>query len=116
MIQLMTDMATEYRENMRGGQGTIAITNIFNKHDFKANCRLCAKITIQPGDSIGFHEHVNEEELYLIIQGKALVNDNGHEKELHAGDAILTGNGTGHAIQNIGLQPLELIAIILVYA
>jgi mannose-6-phosphate isomerase-like protein (cupin superfamily) len=59
---------------------------------------------------------VNEEELYLIIQGKALVNDNGVEKELNSGDAILTGDGKGHAIKNIGLQPLELIAIILVYA
>jgi len=116
MIRLKSEMETEIRPNMRGGQGDIQITHYFKQHEFKGKCRLCAKVTIQPGDSIGFHEHANEEEVYLITRGTALVNDAGIEKELSAGDAILTGGGKGHSIKNIGKEPLELVAVIFLYA
>jgi mannose-6-phosphate isomerase-like protein (cupin superfamily) len=31
------------------------------------------------------------------------------------GDAVLTGGGGGHSIENVGEEPLELLATILVY-
>jgi len=115
MIRLGSEMDSEVRENMRGGTGEIRITHCIKKDEFKAKCRLCAKITIQPGDSIGFHEHSDEEEIYIITRGTGLVNDNGNEQKVTPGSAILTGNGAGHSISNIGNEPLELIAVILLY-
>ena len=38
-----------------------------------------------------FHEHIDEEEIYFILKGKGLVNDNGNEQEVTVGDAVLTG-------------------------
>ncbi len=115
MIHTASQMKIELRENMRGGQGTIQITHLFTSEELKGKCRLCARISIAPGDSIGFHEHQNEEEVYILTRGTALVNDDGVERELVAGDAILTGGGKGHSIKNIGKEPLELIAVILLY-
>lgn len=115
MFRTVSEMKTESRENMRGGKGNINITHIFKQDEFTGKCRLCARVVIQPGDNIGFHEHNNEEEIYVITKGVALVNDDGIEKQVTAGDAVLTGNGKGHSIKNIGNEPLELLAIILLY-
>jgi len=65
-----------------------------------------AKITINPGSSIGVHEHVGEEEIFYIISGKGLVNDNGTITEVGPGDAVLTGNGASHSVEAVGDEPL----------
>jgi len=115
MIRRANDMVKEFKEKMRDGKGTIEITHIFKQDELKGKARLCAKILINPGCSIGLHEHVNEEEIFYIISGTGIVNDNGEIKEVQAGDAIITGGGATHSIENTGTQPLELMAVILLY-
>ncbi|HHV63460.1 MAG TPA: cupin domain-containing protein [Firmicutes bacterium] len=116
MIREATDMAREIRERMRDGKGSVEITHIFKQEELKGKARLVARITIPPGASIGFHEHDKEEEIYYIISGKGLVNDNGTTRTVGPGDAILTGGGAGHAIENAGDDPLEMMAVILLFA
>ena len=41
--------------------------------------------------------------------------DDGEERELQPGDAVLTGGGASHSIANIGEETLELLAVILTY-
>ena len=115
MVRKANDMQTEIKEKMRGGEGSVLITHIFKQEELKGKSRLCARITLNPGCSIGLHEHVNEEEIFYIIKGKGIVNDNGIKKEVEAGDAILTGGGASHSIENTGDEPLELMAVILLY-
>ncbi|MCX7710769.1 MAG: cupin domain-containing protein [Clostridia bacterium] len=115
MIKKAEQMVREIREQMRGGKGSVEIAHIFNQDELKGKTRLCAKITLNPGCSIGIHEHVNEEEIFYIIKGKALVEDNGIKQEVQAGDAIVTGGGASHAIENTGNEPLEIMAVILLY-
>ena len=79
MFKKSGDMITEIREQMRGGKGKVEITHIFGKDEIRGKARLCARITLQPGCSIGMHEHVDEEEIYHIIEGTGVVNDNGTE-------------------------------------
>ena len=115
MIRRAEEMLQEVREKMRGGNGKVEILHIFQRHELGGNARLCAKITLQPGCSIGFHNHDDEEEVFYIIRGKGTVNDDGREEAVEAGDAILTGGGTGHGIANTGDEPLEIMAMILLY-
>lgn len=115
MIKNANEMVSELKHEMRGGKGTVEITHIFKQDELTGKARLCARITINPGCSIGLHEHLAEEEIFYIINGKGLVNDNGAEKEVAAGDAILTGNGASHSIENIGQEPLVLVAVILLF-
>ncbi|MCQ2379147.1 MAG: cupin domain-containing protein, partial [Victivallaceae bacterium] len=68
--------------------------------------------TLAPGDSIGFHRHDREEEIFFVVSGVAEADDDGVRRELHAGDTLLTGNGAGHAIKNIGNDDLVLAAFI----
>jgi len=117
MIKNSLEMEREIKENLRGGNGSVELIHIFKKEELKGNARLCARIVLQPGCSIGIHEHANEEEIYYILSGKALVNDNGNIKTVLPGDSVITGGGNYHSIENeiICNEPLELMAIILLY-
>ncbi len=115
MLRRAEEMEKEIKEQMRGGKGSVEITHIFKQSELTGKARLVAKVTINPGFSIGLHEHVNEEEIYYIIKGKALVDDNGEKREVNPGDAVLTGGGAVHSIENTGSEVLELLAVILLY-
>ncbi len=115
LIKVGVQMQSEIRSQMRGGVGNVEIMEIFTPQELKGKCRLLAKITIPVGGSIGLHEHGEEEEIYYIIQGKAKVTDAGVVRELGVGDAVLTGGGASHAIENIGAEPLVFMATILTY-
>lgn len=115
MVKKAKDMVSELKHEMRGGKGTVEITHIFGKEELTGKARLCARITINPGCSIGLHEHLAEEEIFYIIGGRGSVNDNGTVREVVAGDAVLTGSGASHSIENCAAEPLVLLAVILVF-
>lgn len=115
MVRSSCDMQVEVREAMRGGNGRVQIMHVFKQEELKGKCRLFAKITLEPGCSIGLHEHVDEEEVFYIIKGRGRVVDGGVERDVAEGDAILTGDGASHSIENIGDEDLQLMAVILLY-
>lgn len=115
MVRKAKEMEQEIRERMRGGKGEVRITHIFKQDELKGKARLVAEITLESGCSIGKHEHAGEEEIFYIIEGEGIVDDNGDMRQVTAGDAILTGGGGYHAIENTGTGLLKMMAIILVY-
>lgn len=115
MIQRPQDMTVETREHMRDGEGTITIRHYFAASQFQAGVRLCAKLTVPPGASIGTHRHEREDEVYLILSGCGIVSDGTTETRVAAGDAVLTGKGESHAVRNDGSEPLEIVAFIATY-
>ena len=115
MIRKSADRITETRENMRAGTGTITIQHYFQAGEFGAPVRLCAELTIPPGASIGTHEHVNEDEVYIVKSGSGILDDGTHQEAISAGDSVLTGSGGKHAIANNTTDPLVLIAMISLY-
>ena len=115
MIRKGNNMESEIRAEMRGGKGSVTIRHFFKKEEIKAKCRLCSRLTLPPGASIGMHKHETEDELFIIESGKGII-DTGREKiKVDAGDAVLTGNGEEHALINNGSEPLEVTAIIMCY-
>ncbi|MCX7917578.1 MAG: cupin domain-containing protein [bacterium] len=115
MIRKKEQMEIEKREKMRGGEGIVTIVHFLKKEDFKANVRLCAKLILHEGCSIGLHQHLDEDEVFIILKGKGILFDGKEEKEVEEGDVVLTGNGQSHSIKNIGKEDLEIIAFITKY-
>ena len=115
MIRKANACKKEYRENMRGGNGTVELTSFATPAELNDKGRLFANITLKPGCSIGYHVHENDSELFYLMKGEALYNDNGVECVVSAGDVMLCPAGTGHAIANNGEEVVELCAVI-VYA
>lgn len=116
MIRHESEMKVEVRENMRGGTGPVRFMHYFSKEEFGANTRLCTKLTLPPGVSIGPHAHEKEDEIFIITKGQGMLDDGTAESRVSIGDAILTGKGESHSIRNDGNDDLEIIAMIMCYA
>ncbi len=115
MIQRASMMQTEVRDSMKGGKGEISITHLLRQIQMRGHCRFVGRMTINPGCSIGLHQHLDEEEIYYILKGKGIAEDNGIRQEVKEGDVILTGNGASHSIENNSNEPLDVLGIILLY-
>ena len=115
MIRKRHEMENEVRERMREGTGAVEILHIFRSKELKGHTRLFARLRLRAGSSIGFHRHEGEEEIFYILSGTGEVSEGGEPSTVGPGDAVLTGGGAGHAISNAGPDPLELLAVILVY-
>ena len=113
MIKKKASYTVQENENMRGGEGVVRIEHLHTPEELYEKGRLYAKITLEPGCSVGYHVHEDEMESYYIISGEAEISDNGEPVLLTAGDTILTRSGEGHSAKNIGKHPLEMIALIL---
>ena len=115
MIRKAVDCTKETRENMRGGNGTVELTNFVTPAQLNEKGRLFGTIVLKPGCSIGYHVHETDSELFYLMKGQVLYNDNGTECTLTAGDVMVCPVGTGHSIANNGEEDAEVIAVI-VYA
>lgn len=113
MIINNNDCKTEYRENMRGGDGTVEIRNLVDADKLLGKGRLFAEITLPVGASIGYHIHEADSEIFRILEGNAEYNDNGDVKAVTAGDVLVCGVGEGHSIKNIGDTPFKMTALII---
>ncbi len=115
MIKTVEQMTRLINQKMRGGDGEVEVLHLFDADEFTGKARLCAKITLNQGCSIGYHEHGQEEEIYYILEGEGVFNENGQETVLGPGTATITGNGNSHSIRNDRPQPLVLMAVILLF-
>lgn len=113
MIRRKSEYTADIKENMRDGIGLVKIEHLLKQEEMNEKGRLFAKITVKPGDSIGFHVHEGEIEAFYIICGEAEMSDNGEPVVLTAGDTILTKDGEGHSVKSVGTEALEMIALIL---
>lgn len=94
------------------GKGIIHIKDLADKAGMYDHGRMFAHIVIDPGCSLGYHEHHHETEFYYIIKGEGLFNDNGTGVMVHTGDVCVTGSGAGHSLENCTEEPLEMIALV----
>ena len=108
------EMKSEIKEKMRDGEGSARLVYLVDT-DKEKHTRMLAEVTLNPGCSIGYHQHDNETEYYFILSGTGTVNDNGKEVTVKAGDSVITGNGASHSIKNAGTEPLVFHAVIITY-
>lgn len=113
MIRRRNEMREEHIHGLKEGTGTVALFHLLEKEELSGKGRLCAREIIEPGNSVGYHRHEGDFELYYVLEGEGIVNDNGFETSVRKGDVVRTGNGEFHSIKNIGDKDLELIALIL---
>ncbi|MDR1733209.1 MAG: cupin domain-containing protein [Synergistaceae bacterium] len=75
--------------------------------------QVVAHQTLPPGSSLGYHQHTDNEELYVILSGKGTFYDEGKvAKTVGPGDMTLTLKGQSHGLVNTGSEPLVFLAVI----
>lgn len=113
MIIKGADMTSEIRENMRGGQGQVDILHIVGADHLPAKSRLFSLVTLEKGCGIGAHPHSGETEVYYVLEGEGIIDDNGEKKPFVKGDCNVCGDGATHAVTNEKEEPLKIIAVII---
>ena len=100
-------------ENMCGGKGHVIIEHILGEPELNGKCGLYAKVTLEPGCSLGRHTHTKESETYYILSGSGIYDDNGSVRPVTAGDVTYTPDGSFHVLVNAGDTDLVFMALII---
>lgn len=113
MILKNESLTIEFKENMRGGKGAPKLTHVVDKEVLGKQGRMFAKMEMKPGESIGYHQHVGEQEIFYFLEGTGTVKDGDETICIGAGDVMVTKDGGFHSIENTGKENLIYMALIL---
>ena len=100
-------------EHVNGGDGYIIREAMVTSEEVGEACRMYARIHLDPGCEVGYHEHHGETETYYLTKGAGIYNDNGKEYPVEVGDVTFCADGNGHGIKNAGEEDLVFVALIL---
>ena len=101
------------KANHLDGKGTIEIHAAMQGEEiFRGHGRMLAMVTLPPGSSIGYHQHVGETETYFVVEGNGIFTHNGVESPIGPGEVGLMEVGDYHGIENTGDTDLKMVALI----
>lgn len=70
-------------------------------------------LTLAPGDSVGYHKHIANEDTYIIVSGTGIFKDkDGKDYPVKAGDVTIVRKGESHGLTNNGTVPLVFVDVI----
>ena len=113
MVTTASMRIREEKTNMRGGDGTVFLDSYIDKALYPDHFRVFSEIILNPGCSIGDHVHNGECEVFLILEGEGIYNDNGVKKDVYPGDTAVCFDGEAHGIENRSDKPLRLFAAVI---
>jgi len=95
------------------GQDGVHLYILHENEHLNDHGRLYARITIDPGCSIKWHEHEGEMESFYVLEGECVFDDNGVECPAKPGDLLYTPHGSGHAVHNRSNAPVDVMALVI---
>ena len=114
MIRRKKDRMESAVPQMRGGKGTTLVSKFLTEDESHGTGKNFSVNTLESGASIGWHQHTGEYEIYLVLEGEAVVTDNsGTRHVLMPGDMMLCDDGESHSIENQGSAPVRFLSLIL---
>lgn len=114
-VYLQKDLITWDRQDVAGGKGKLAGKFAYTRNDAPPEyvIKEIGWMTLQPGESIGLHKHVDNEDAYIIISGEGTFTDSkGKTTKVKTGDVTIARPGQEHALANTGKVPLVFLDII----
>ena len=104
------------KQNAGGtGIGTLYGKFAFRREDATPNQAIkeIGLMTLRPGDSIGLHGHVDNEDTYIILSGTGIFTDGeGGEYAVGPQSVTIAGPGESHGLKNTGSENLVFIDLI----
>ncbi|MGI5931978.1 MAG: cupin domain-containing protein [Eubacterium sp.] len=101
-------------EHMKGGKKYVQKFSSIGTDDFTENADVVARLVLIPGASIGYHEHVGNEEVITVLSGSGRCTDDGEVYSLHPGDVTICREHHQHGIENFSeTEDLVLMAVVI---
>ncbi|MDO4614946.1 MAG: cupin domain-containing protein [Lachnospiraceae bacterium] len=94
------------------GKGKARIYHIVPEEELYGHGRMYAKVVLEPGASVGWHQHVHETEPYYILSGEGEFKDLQGTTHVTAGDICTILPGESHSLENTGTEDLAFMALI----
>ena len=98
--------------NAHLGAGNILNNKPWLDYNFSTNWFRIGHCIMEPGTSIGYHQHNATEEVYYVMSGKGLMTVNDHTFEVKKGDAIPCTLHDSHGIYSHTGEDLEIFVLI----
>ncbi|MFF4382583.1 cupin domain-containing protein [Kitasatospora sp. NPDC001547] len=92
-----------------GGTGTILAHRAYRREGAPAPVAFIDLVVLPPDTSIGRHRHADDEETYVILDGRGLMTLDGEEFEVRAGDVIPNRAYGEHGLANVSEGDLRLL-------
>jgi len=110
---ILKNNVTGIRKNKIGGSGEGSGSFFYIPiPDQDGAFTMSTRIELDPGSSIGYHEHSDNEEVYFIMSGSGLYTEEGEKMDVQAGDLLLCRTGHSHGIKNTGKDKMIIGAAI----
>lgn len=112
MIKSKEEMRKGSVTGLRGGVGELYQLHILEKEETGGRTDMFTIFTILPGRTIGLHTHDTNAEVYYVLKGEIVVNQDGEEHTVKEGGVVFTADGASHSVENRADVPAEMLAII----
>jgi mannose-6-phosphate isomerase-like protein (cupin superfamily) len=93
------------------GQGYIQFKRMLHTEEFEGSWHFVDYAVIPSGCSIGEHRHGRNEELYFILEGRAIMRINNQEYEVKPGDLVLNRSGWKHGLRNENSSEVRILVV-----
>ena len=93
------------------GIGQMDFSRIMASNDFETSIDFIDYAIIPPGSSIGYHQHLDNEELYLVLKGTGKMRVNDEELDVIPGDLIVNQNNSFHGLKNCSNEEIHIFVI-----
>ena len=112
MLGFLKDCKEKTEAAAMGGPGKVVFRPPFTMEELGGRFCNLTRVTLEPGDGVGVHPHVDNGEVYYMLEGRATIIDDGVEHEFNPGDAQFCADGHTHGIYNHTDKKAEFLAII----
>jgi quercetin dioxygenase-like cupin family protein len=96
-------------KSCHSGEGIVRNGLIFDTDEFKSKMRFIRYMEMPKGTSIGYHEHKNNEEFFVILEGSGIMIVNDEEREVNKGDIIVNKPYDSHGLLNNSDEIMKLL-------
>lgn len=97
------------RKPSHAGTGLVNHVYLYTQDDLDTSLQFVLFCELEPGASIGYHQHGDNEEVYAVLEGRGMMRVNDQVREVTAGDVILNKPGWSHGLENHADVPLKLL-------
>ena len=93
------------------GEGLCKHATVFEGSEFATNVRFLNYTVVPVGGSFGVHTHGADNELYIVLEGKGIYEENGEKVAVCTGDIMVNAPFASHRIINDGESDLRLLVL-----
>ena len=111
MIKNYLQTTKQIQESSHGGTGPVQLYEIWQNADFKSNIDFVDRVVIPPGSTVGFHQHGNNEEMYIVLEGSGVMMIEEQEVGVRKGDMILNPPGGRHGLINNSDAAIDILVL-----